>query len=341
MKYLTWGYGSSWGGKRPKLEQQPSEQTAQAHAEDDQEKTHPVSMQYVDPQPDVDPAEEAAKAQIRRENTGHFLIGLQGDLEELIMNDGGDAEHDEEGGAESNWENRTLLRTLHVKVSKQVDGEESSEATMSQPPYSYERVRVIIYVHRPFITTMLFENRTATLSYPSFYRHLHSYLAPLHKPLTASTSPSRIAARIAASSNPYTTTSGGAGPNPQPIYDLVHDPLNLTVHSSIPNIPEPGTAGAEGFAIANSMVNGPPWTRVEALNVHSQILSTLASARRATNDIERTAKTSRGWWLPRFAVPPPCVVVVQQVSIGQGICFISPILHPVNNGDGDQAEYGR
>lgn len=151
---------------------------------------------------------------------------------------------------------------------------------------------------------MLFEARTATLSYPAFYRHLHSYLAPLHKPLTISTSPNRVAARIAASSNPYTTTAGGAGPNVQPIYDLIYDPLHLTVHSSIPNIPEPGTASAEGLSTGSSSTNGPQWTRVEALNVHSQILATLGSARRAPNDIERTAKTSRGWWLVWMRLPP-------------------------------------
>ncbi|OMP83247.1 Vacuolar fusion protein CCZ1-like protein [Diplodia seriata] len=158
--------------------------------------------------------------------------------------------------------------------------------------------------HRPFITTMLFESRTATLSYPAFYRHLHSYLAPLHKPLTISTSPNRVAARIAASANPYSTTAGGSGPNTQPIYDLIYDPLHLTVHSSIPNIPEPGTAGAEGLGTANGATNGPCWTRVEALNVHSQILATLGSARRVPNDIERTAKTSRGWWLVWMRLPP-------------------------------------
>lgn len=151
---------------------------------------------------------------------------------------------------------------------------------------------------------MLFESRTATLSYPAFYRHLHSYLAPLHKPLTISTSPNRVAARIAASSNPYSTTSGGSGPNAQPIYDLIYDPLHLTVHSSIPNIPEPGTAGAEGLSMTNGTMNGPCWTRVEALNVHSQILATLGSARRAPNDIERTAKTNRGWWLVWMRLPP-------------------------------------
>lgn len=151
---------------------------------------------------------------------------------------------------------------------------------------------------------MLFETRTATLSYPAFYRHLHSYLAPLHRPLSASTSPTRVAARIAASSNPYTTTAGATGPNSQPIYDLIFDPLHLTVHSSIPNIPEPGTAGAEGLGVSNGSPSGTSWTRVEALNVHSQILATLGSARRAPNDIERTAKTNRGWWLVWMRLPP-------------------------------------
>ena len=110
-------------------------------------------------------------------------------------------------------------------------------------------------------------------------------------------------ARISSSSIPYTTTASqpGSEPNTQPIYDLVYDPRTLTIHSSIPNIPDPGTLIAEGLGS-----NGTPtgWTRVEALNVHSQILATVSSTRRTLSEIERTCKTNRSWWVVWMRLRP-------------------------------------
>jgi hypothetical protein len=109
-------------------------------------------------------------------------------------------------------------------------------------------------------------------------------------------------------SNPYTTESstGGSGsnsgPNTQPIYDLVFDPRTYTVHSSLPNIPDPGTLLAEGLSSDSRSETG--WSRVEALNVHSQILATITSTRRNLSEIERTCKTSRGWWVVWMRLPP-------------------------------------
>jgi hypothetical protein len=82
-----------------------------------------------------------------------------------------------------------------------------------------------------------------------------------------------------------------------PIYDLVYDPRTLTVHSSLPNIPDPGTLSAEGLA-------GPAWSRLDALNVHAQILATVVATRRSTTEIERTCKTGRGWWVVWMRLPP-------------------------------------
>lgn len=94
-------------------------------------------------------------------------------------------------------------------------------------------------------------------------------------------------------------------PGSSPIYDLVHDPYNMTVHTSIPNIPLPGTLAAEGLlpygphSVAGSggKTTVAPWTRLEALNVHSQILSAFSETRRQDGDREHQAKTSRGWWV--------------------------------------------
>lgn len=110
-------------------------------------------------------------------------------------------------------------------------------------------------------------------------------------------------ARISSSSMPYTTIASqkGSGPNTQPIYDLVYDPRTLTVHSSIPNIPDPGTLIAEGLG-SDAATAG--WSRVEALNVHSQILATVSSTRRTLSEIERTCKTNRNWWVVWMRLPP-------------------------------------
>ncbi|KAK8218631.1 hypothetical protein IWZ01DRAFT_428684 [Phyllosticta capitalensis] len=253
------------------------------------------------PTPEV--KDDRVTKHVKRENGGHFLIGLQGDLDESIIGEG----EETSGVAAENgdWENRMLIRTLHLQVKQDSKGgggleRRASEATTVPMKWEFQKLRVIVYVHRPFITTLLFAPRTDALSYPAFYRHLHSYLAPLHKPLTLSTAPSRVAARIAASSYPYTTTALNTD---QPIFDLVYDPLRLTIHSSIPNIPEPGTFGAEGLSLARAR-SSSPWTRLEALNVHAQILATLDGTKRSPHEIERTAKTSRGWWLVWMRLPP-------------------------------------
>ena len=159
----------------------------------------------------------------------------------------------------------------------------------------------------------MFHQRTESLTLAAFYHNLHTYFSPLHRPLTNSTSPDRVAARIAAASNPHTTTAmtTGSGPNTQPIYDLVYDPRTLTVHTSLPNIPEPGTFAAEGL---NNTTSLSGWSRVEALNVHSQIIATVSSTRRSSSEIERTCKTNRGWWVVWMRLPPSDVVISTDAS---------------------------
>lgn len=102
-----------------------------------------------------------------------------------------------------------------------------------------------------------------------------------------------MAARLSAAANPHTTSSqhGGAA-NTSPIYDLVFDPRTFTTHSSVPNIPDlsPRAPGA--------------WSRPDALNVHAQILATVASTRTHRLEIERTAKTARAWWVVWMRLPP-------------------------------------
>lgn len=121
------------------------------------------------------------------------------------------------------------------------------------------------------------------------------------------------------------------------IYDLIYDPDKSTVRTSIPNIPLPGSLAAEGLhqtqhqsrpitvsgswytlgiPIGSSSTESYPssttlvksdWTRIEALNVHTHLLHTWAAtrdkkagvlyARPGEEELERTVKTSRGWWV--------------------------------------------
>ncbi|KAK7522232.1 uncharacterized protein IWZ02DRAFT_371128 [Phyllosticta citriasiana] len=262
---------------------------------------------------------------IKRENGGHFLIGLQGNLDEEIIGDGEGASDAPTGSGD--WESRMLIRTVHIEVKQEPKGvgRRVSEATILPTKWEFRKLRVIVYVHRPFITTLLFAPRTDALSYPAFYRHLHSYLAPLHKPLSLSTAPARVAARIAASSYPYTAAASNSN---QPIYDLVYDPLRLTIHSSIPNIPQPGTFSAEGLSPGRLRGGGSPWTRVEALNVHAQILATLAGTRRSPHEIERTAKTNRGWWLVWMRLPPSEDTTIDDGALPASSNQLSPVPSP-------------
>lgn len=128
----------------------------------------------------------------------------------------------------------------------------------------------------------------------------------MYKPLSNSTAPTRVAAHIAAASHPYTTTVPSSGPNTQPIFDFVYDPQTLTVHTSLPNIPDPGylqNPRPESLSI-EAVMDEAGWDRVEAINVHSAILDTVKNTQNEIRGIERTGKTSRGWWVVWMRLPP-------------------------------------
>lgn len=145
---------------------------------------------------------------------------------------------------------------------------------------------------QPFMFTFLFDLRTTSLTLPSFYRSIHHQLGPLQRPLLSSTSPLNVTRRIYFSDSDAGEKKRSPSVINNPIYDLVYDPGNLTVRSSIPNIPEPGSLGS-----GHSHERHPQWSRLEALNVHNQFLSTYIETRSRPLETERTCKTSRGWWL--------------------------------------------
>jgi hypothetical protein len=118
-----------------------------------------------------------------------------------------------------------------------------------------------------------------------------------------STSPTKVYKRLQEAVSPKTVI---ATENSKPIYDLVYDPSSLAIHTTIPAIPEPGTAAAEGLSPSET-----PWTRIEALSVHSQILSTYSSTRRHLSELERTCKTSRGWWVVWMRLPSAAATPTQ------------------------------
>lgn len=290
MKYLTLGvYGSSWGIPygRPPVNQRVSslrrENGSKRSGSSD-------SNNITTPEPETPP--------------GYFLIGLQGQLEEdvQVLLDEEDTERgtDQENAPEdrSNLNNRVIMRTLHVergKESKEDSGNEVVEGGKPMEELYYDRLRVVVYVQPPFIFTFLFELQTDTLAMPSFYRSLHHQLGPLQRPLATCTSPEKVSARLWEAAAPKSTASSE---NSQPIWDLVYDPVRLTVHTTLPNIPEPALS-----TNAPSTSEAPPWTRIEALSVHSQVLNTYISTRRRTSELETTCKTSRGWWVVWMRLP--------------------------------------
>ncbi|CAD6582292.1 MAG: hypothetical protein ASARMPREDX12_000895 [Alectoria sarmentosa] len=289
FKYLTLGvYGSSWGipSGRP-----PMNQRVSSLRKEDSGKNRQLT--YSD--------QEGTKRDIEPPG-GNFLIGLQGQLEEdLQMSEdeqetvaGIDGESVSEEGIK--LKNRIVIRTLYVERAKrkaeESDGSQGDEDKPVHEVYR-DRLRVVVYIQQPFIFTLLFELRTDALAMPSFYRSLHHQLGPLQRPLLASTSPSKVSKRLWEAAAPKSTASTKSS---QPICDLVYDPARLTVHTTIPNIPEPGPYPGDSQ-------EAPPWTRVEALSVHSQMLNTYSSTRRHISEQERTSKTSRQWWVVWMRLP--------------------------------------
>jgi predicted component of type VI protein secretion system len=136
--------------------------------------------------------------------------------------------------------------------------------------------------------TFLFDPQTSSLAHPSLYHSIHHQLNPLQESLNKSTSPANAAAQILVSGNTLDINQQFTTEN-QPVYDLVYDPTNLTIRSSIPNIPD------LGFSLLDPSTT--LWSRVESLNIHHRLLSTYLETRSRSLEIERTCKTSRGWWV--------------------------------------------
>lgn len=331
MKYLTLGL-STLG--RPSKQERPEPPrrtstsssktiTAQRYATSkltspaEENKVDPM-LTEVEPMPDGETLEARIAKQKRGEERGQFLVGLRGELDSIEEHSDAGEDNDEDELYDGL---RNVLRTLQVELNDSSLSEEGqtelqrklTEAGLSRgrdDPANFRRLRVLVYVHRPFMYCFLFENQTPALGMASFYKDLHRGLLPIYKPLLSSTSPANTAQRVqeAQTSDSASVVSSSRTPlEPTPIYDLIYDPALLTVHTSVPNIPEPGTPAAEGIipGTKGSGINSPSlWTRIESLNVHSQILNTISSVQRNPSEYERTSKTSRGWWVVWMKLSP-------------------------------------
>jgi hypothetical protein len=322
VKYLTFGLAS--GGKRsesPKRPERPrrtstsSSKTVKGGGSfsrsNDNNKDEPP-MQHLDPNPDGYQAMAALQRQRQQENSGHFLVGYRGDLD---LEPAEEKDHDSDstiGGSEIPEAERNLLRTVKVELTDK--GDTANDDLDSRDSFVNtdlsSRLRVLVYIHRPFIHVFLFEQHTPSLSITAFYRELHKHIRPLYKSLLNSTSAQKVAERItAATSSPPQPSSVNAAavpfapPRNSPVWDLVYDPVNLSCHTSLPNIPEHGQTPYTG--VISGRDAQPQWTRLEALNVHSHILFTLQHSSRNTQETERTSKTTRHWWVVWLRIPQP------------------------------------
>lgn len=255
------------------------------------------------------------------DSVGHFLIGLTGEVEEGWVEDPEErrfVDHLEQQDPNTRNMVRTLTVELETEATEKTESQISTSlgsqdtelsnkrASMvmkrasfdSQDRNKTQKLRVVVYVIKPFIFTFLFELRTESLEFQGLYRSLHHQIAPLRKSLGNSTAyrPGKPDVGIAASA----------------IYDLVWDPKDITVHSTIPNIPDAAeTYNGEGHL---------PWSRLEALNTHMQVLNVYNAAKADLSELERTCKTSRGWWIVwnRILERKGAVAVSDSVSSSSG-----------------------
>ncbi|KAI1649171.1 uncharacterized protein F4817DRAFT_332031 [Daldinia loculata] len=284
MNYLKMGYGTHWtlggsgGGENTEHDRVTPEEMSR-------------DKQLGDPN---------RPPKVLNVNSGHYLIGLLGNVEEA-----GNIEHDEnteqsDGPSEDvEYNSRILLRTLTVElenakrpeaeITRDFGNQDRERSTTAEPGRGSQeatsnfdnqdlnksqKVRIVVYVNKPFIYTFLFRNRTDSLAWGELYRSLHYQLAPLRKPLATSTA--------------YRPGRPDIGPVGSHIFDLIWDPEAMTIHSTIPSIPTP---------IQMIQNTQPVWSRVEAVNTHNQILNTYITTSTDPSELERTCKTSRGWWI--------------------------------------------
>ncbi len=283
FNYLKLGYGTSWS-----LTGSPSA-----------ESPDPTSGRTGKTESGADAATSQKQA-----GSSRFLVGLMGDVDGNSTGSEQDGPSSQDQAEDPNPNSRTLVRTLSVELESEdgdrpesgitkdlgsqdteltehkvdAEGHVTEAANLSfesQDRNKSKKLRVVVYAARPFIFVFLFQPRTESLAWEAMYRSLHTQLIPIRKPLLQSTR--------------YRPERPDMGAISAQIYDLIWDPQDLTIHSTIPNIPDPIVPGTP--------VPAQVWSRVEALNTHNHILNVYMGTRENLSEFERTCKTSRGWWV--------------------------------------------
>ncbi|CAG8113913.1 unnamed protein product [Penicillium olsonii] len=278
MKYLTLGYGSSWSFS-PK-----STSTVSSDSPDTtQDKSHATTTSTDQLGVTAQPPQAGGnhRSDTRPVSSGRFVLGPRDDLQTL---DDLEEESPEPGSENGKSESRIMRRTLYVYLG--------------EPNAIPRELQAVVYVHQPFMFTFLFDPQTPSLSSPSLYSNIHHQLGPLQKPLLSSTSPATAASRTSMSGN--SDPSKHFSTRTHPIYDLVYDPSNLTIRSSIPNIPSLENSAQ---LPPHSSSSATPWSRIETLAIHHRLLSTYIDTRSRPQELERTSKSTRGWWVVWVRIP--------------------------------------
>ena len=297
MKYLTLGYGSSWSFS-PKSASTPASDDA-APAQNESNLTSTKDQRADTAQPPQ--ADRNHRSDTNNKSSGRFVLGPRDDLQALDDFEEGSPEPESENGKPKT---RIVHRTLHVHLG----GSDMIPKKLQAVVYvvslclsSHATIHItnVQQQHQPFMFTFLFDPQTPSLSSPSLYSSMHHQLGPLQKPLLSSTSPTTAASRISISEN--ADPSKRFSTRTHPIYDLVYDPSNLTIRSSIPNIP---TLNIPQNPQAPQSPSPSPWSRTESLAIHHRLLSTYTDTRSRPQELERTSKTNRGWWVVWVRIPP-------------------------------------
>ncbi|EEQ87824.2 uncharacterized protein BDCG_02944 [Blastomyces dermatitidis ER-3] len=287
MKLLTLGYGTSWAD--------PSNFSL----------SHP-RVNFLrfggSPQPAAGEADSLSVASStepestplpRTDNNGRFIIGLRDDpeIEDSDEEDDPQATELRNPQAKGSQKERTVLRTLTLMMEESAsNGDFEDTASIDK----YQDLQVVVYLNQPFMFTFLFESKTSSLSSPSFYRSIHHQIGPLQKPLLLSTSLDKIPQRAPLWDQYRNSKEKPSGQSP--LYDFIYDPEARFIHTSLPDIPEPGMP-VQTIKLSSPGSSEPPWTRQDTINVHTQIINTYIETRNRASEIERTCRTSRGWWV--------------------------------------------
>ncbi|KAJ6020897.1 hypothetical protein N7540_006401 [Penicillium herquei] len=292
MKFLTLGYGSAWNLSSLS----PPSSTNSPAAAEISKSSPDVTVQNDQSGNDTQHSQlnghNGSRSGLKKTVSGRFILGPRDDLDTL------DELEETSPGPEDvkNTKTRIVHRTLHIQVADQPDASGN-----------LRKLQAVVYVNQPFMFTFLFETDTASLPSPSLYSSIHHQLGPLQKPLLSSTSPATADARI----NMTNPTDPNKNSHTQAVHDLVYDPSNLTIRSSIPNIPSlTSSSQSPGAPLATSTPSSSPtrpqspkWSRIETLSIHHRLLTTYIDTRSRPQELERTSKTTRGWWILWVRIP--------------------------------------